>query len=161
MDALALAIALDPGKTTGIAFGHIYKEPPLLIHYSQADMDENELYEFLEENKPDYLICEDFHMRRSSRGADLTPVRLIGIVGMYANRTHECTLYMQTPASAGAGGKNGPYSNARLKELGVYKRGIEHGRDALRHLLIWYTFGAGYQFNRTTEKVPIEIIEGH
>lgn len=150
--SLASVIALDPGGTTGYAIGEILDKPPMLIEYSEQRFDESGLYGWLEEKDPDYLVCEDFAYRNRARaGLDLTPVKLIGIIAMYANLHRGCILYMQT-ASQG----KGHFSNEHLKSLGVYKKGLGHGRDALRHLLHWYAYGAGYQFNRTQE-VPVKL----
>jgi hypothetical protein len=50
---------------------------------------------------------------------------------------------MQTAAKG-----KGYYTNHHLQAADVYTRGIPHGMDALRHLLQWYTFEAGYQYNK-------------
>lgn len=152
MDALASVISLDPGGTTGYALGEIFKEPPMLIDYSERKFEESELYSFLEEMKPTYLVYEGFAYRNRARaGLDLTPVRLIGVIRMYGNLHRECTVHEQTPGQG-----KGHFSNEHLKSLGVYKKGLQHGRDACRHLLHWYAYGAGYQFNRTQE-VPVKL----
>jgi hypothetical protein len=57
-------------------------------------------------------------------------------------------VVMQTPST----GKSF-YSNEQLKEKGVYKRGIPHGMDATRHLLHWFTFGAGFQYVKPEDKL--------
>jgi hypothetical protein len=150
--ALASVISLDPGGTTGYAKGEIFNKPPMLIDYNEQRFDEAGLYAWLEEEVPDYLICESFAYRNRARaGLDLTPVKLIGIVTMYANLHRGCILYMQSPSQG-----KGHFSNDHLKSLGVYKKGLPHGRDAVRHLLHWYASGAGYQFNRTDE-VPVKM----
>jgi hypothetical protein len=131
-------LALDPGRTTGYAAG-LLDSPVTRIVYDQTKLTENQLFAMLEEIKPDHIVCEEFEYRNRARsGLDLTPVKLIGVVSMYA-RSNSARLHMQSAARG-----KGHYSDSKLKKLGLYQAGKPHGRDALRHLLHWLTFGVGY-----------------
>jgi hypothetical protein len=39
------------------------------------------------------------------------------------------------------------FTDQTMKRLLIYNAAYRHGRDAARHLLEWFTFGAGYQYN--------------
>jgi hypothetical protein len=131
-------LALDPGGTTGYAAG-ILISPITRIVYDQAKLNENQLYAMLEELQPDHIICEDFEYRNRARaGLDLTPPRLIGVVRLYGAHTG-ARVHMQKAAKG-----KGFYTDDKLKKLDLYIKGRPHGRDALRHLLHWLTFGVGY-----------------
>jgi len=100
------------------------------------------LWDALELLKPDSLICESFEYRQNSRaGLDLTPAHLIGVVKLYGDK-HDCRLFFQTAAKG-----KGYYTDSALKNALVFNSHFRHGRDAVRHLLTWFTFGAGYKYN--------------
>lgn len=116
-------------------------------------MDEvDDLWRRLNELHPRYIICEDFEFRgghhRAATGIDYFPLQLIGISRLYAEvATHQCAALLQKPAQ----GKS-YYTNNVLKQMGILQRGMAtelgHGLDATRHLLQWFTFGAGYKYNK-------------
>lgn len=149
-------LAIDPGGTTGYCEGqfvtHVgntntfidsFKEAPsgiLLKPYMMPD-DCEELWDRLDQLRPDIVVMESFEYRNRSRaGLDLTPVKLIGVAELYSAKSG-ARLYMQTPSQ----GKT-YYTDTLLKKYGFYKRGQPHAMDALRHMLQWLSFGAGYQY---------------
>lgn len=138
------AIAIDPGGTTGFCTAiEAPKNVPMsfLLKAFQLPDDCEDLWNRLADLKPDVIVCESFEYRQRSRaGLDLTPVKLIGIVELYEAKSG-CKLYMQTAAKG-----KGYYTDVLLKKYDFYKRGLPHGMDALRHMLQWFTFGAGYQY---------------
>jgi hypothetical protein len=101
----------------------------------------------LSDFKPDRIIMEDFDFRgghhRAATGINYFPIQLIGVARLYefTEPTGKCALSLQKAAQG-----KGYYSNPILQRHGLYKRGLPHGMDAVRHLLQWSTFGAGYQF---------------
>lgn len=138
-------VALDPGVTTGYAVGHI-DDGCMTVRAGQEVWSHQELWAQLHLAEPDAIVCESFEFRNKSRaGLILYSVELIGIVHLFCSpsyRTPSVTLFMQTAAKG-----KGYYTNMHLQTHGVYTRGIPHGMDAMRHLLHWFTFGPGYEFN--------------
>jgi hypothetical protein len=142
-------IALDPGTTTGVCFGLKRNDMEILYvapheeRYSLA-----ELYNLLDKFMNDSvghadIIYEDFMYRNHARaGLDLTPVKMIGIIELFIERHEPLVLATkQSPATGKAF-----YKDDELKRIGCYAVGMQHGRDATRHLLQWANFGAGGQF---------------
>lgn len=135
-------IALDPGITTGVAYGTI-DDGMMTVYAEQYNWTHHQLYAHLLERMPDVIVMESFEFRKGARaGLILYPVELIGVVKLYEALHPPVAVFMQTAAK----GKS-YYSDTHLKNGGVYVRGVGHGMDALRHLLHWYTFGSGYQYN--------------
>lgn len=143
-------IALDPGKTTGVCYGVKHDDDNTLYlapHEQQYSL--QELYflldEFLNVSDPGHtnIIYEDFQYRNYARaGLDLTPVKMIGVIELVIEQCAPTILdTKQSPAT----GKSF-YKDDELKRIGCYKVGMQHGRDATRHLLQWVNFGAGGQF---------------
>jgi len=139
-------ISLDPGVTTGYAIGHI-KDGVMVVRAGQDTWSHHDLWHELHLAKPDAIVMESFEYRNKSRpGLILYSCELIGIAHLFCSPSYQnpsVPLYMQSAAK----GKS-YYSNTHLQNAGVYVRGIPHGMDALRHLLHWYTFGAGFQYNK-------------
>lgn len=152
-----IALALDPGVTTGYCIGFL-EENKLWVAPHEKKFSLYELYQYIDwyRNFDFNLIYEDFQYRNVSRaGLDLTPVKMIGVIEMIVelHQGHTIDAYKQTPAQG-----KGFFNDARLKEMGIYKVGNAHGRDATRHLMQWLTFGAGSQFYKAAE-VECEMIE--
>lgn len=140
-----LAIALDPGITTGIATGLISPEDGIMeVGAMQQIWRVADLWDFLEEQKPTFIIYERFDFRKRARkGLELFSRELIGVANLWAEKaTERCVVTTQTAAEG-----KGYYTNAKLKESNVFRPGKEHANDALRHLLHWYTFGPGFKYN--------------
>jgi hypothetical protein len=136
--------ALDPGITTGYAKGTI-KDGFMKVESHQAKWNHLDLHIFLITFQPNHIVCERFDFRQKVDKLELFSRELIGIVQLYTQiHKIEDKLYMQSAGEV----LRGYYSNARLKEDGVYERGKPHANDAMRHLLHWYQFRAGYQFNQ-------------
>jgi hypothetical protein len=136
-------VALDPGGTTGYAIGYLGEHGFFYFYYGQHAWREKQLWDALWKLKPDSLICESFEYRQQSRaGLDLTPAHLIGVVRLFAEE-FGCKLVMQTAAQG-----KGHYTDDKLKKNLIYDRHFKHGRDACRHMLQWWTFGAGFKFNQ-------------
>jgi len=138
-------IGIDPGVMTGFCYGHILDTGHVVIMPFQAMDEVDDLYRRLEEYNPRHIIMEDFEYRggRNQTGINLFPVQLIGVARLYEMNAPDgkCALRLQKAAQ----GKS-YYSDVTLKNLGLYKRGVPHGIDAMRHLLQWLTFGSGYQY---------------
>jgi hypothetical protein len=120
----------------------------------QAVWNEWDLYSELKRSHPDIMGYESFEYRKNVKGGVqmkliLFPRNLIGVMNLYyyerAANSSPIQCFQQTPAQ----GKKGYYSDARLKSDKLYKTlPGGHCNDALRHLLHWYTFGAGFKYNK-------------
>lgn len=133
-------IAVDPGRCTGYCYA-AFSEGELYFYPFQSVDDVDDLWDRFRLFKPSHIVMEDFEFRGGARrGLDLFPVQLIGVARLW-NAYHPGGFYLQK-ASIG----KSYYSDLTLKQLGLYKRGDEHGRDASRHLLQWATFGPGYKY---------------
>ena len=134
-------VSLDPGRTTGHAVGTL-EDGFMRVRCGQTQFDHIMLYQQLELIKPDYIICEEFEFRNKARkGLDLYPRELLGVCELYTQQ-RKIPLFRQKAMEGKA-----YYSNDKLKKDGLYLPGKPHAMDGLRHLLHWYTFGFGFQFN--------------
>lgn len=149
-----LILALDPGKTTGYAIASIDRES--LIGYGQYEFSHSGLWEFFPA-LVDYVVCESFEFRQGKQlGVDLYPCELIGVVKLWVDIRGRCELYMQP---AHIQGKKAYFSDKLLKELGLYIKGCEHGRSAVKHLLHWLAFGPGSRFGIDVTKLMLTSLE--
>lgn len=147
-------IWLDPGITTGYALASI-EDTQIYLSYEQDVWSCKDLFNFLKRHDPDYLGIEDFEYRpgKAKPNIVLYPVELIGVATLWAQwyKVGADRFFRQKAAIGKA-----HWSDRLLKEQGLYIPGVEHGRDAARHLLHWLSFGYGYQFLRNG---PIELVE--
>ena len=134
-------VSLDPGRTTGHAVG-VIEDGLMRVRCGQTQFDHIMLYNQLQMIDAQYIICEEFEFRnRSRKGLDLYPRELLGVCELYVQQ-HKRILFRQKAMEGKAF-----YSNDKLKRDGLYLPGKPHAMDGLRHLLHWYTFGFGFQFN--------------
>lgn len=139
------AIAFDPGRTTGYAIACVDDEG-LFICYDEEKMDHKRLWDFV----PlwiDHIICETFEFRqgKAKTGVDLYPCELIGVLHMRDQST-KVELHMQDPWVQS--GKKVYYSDTKLKDMNFYQSSPHHGRSAVKHMLYWFKFGAGFQYTQ-------------
>jgi len=136
-------LAIDPGVQTGYTYARITDDGYLGVLPFQAMDEVDDLWRRLFDFAPNIIVMEDFEVRgKGVMGLNLFPVQMIGVVRLYEflEPTGKLQLFMQKAAT----GKS-YYTDHMLKQHKVYRRGCPHGMDALRHLLQWATFGAGYQ----------------
>lgn len=156
---LIKVISLDPGGTTGWAKGLILNGKMGAISGQDA-WDHLALYTAIQVFDPDIIVCERFDYRKGGykqEGVELISREYIGVVELFVQQSNALSyssleghkrsvkLCMQMP-SEGVGG----YwkEDDKLKADGMYMAGIPHGNDAMRHLLQWFTFKEGYQYNK-------------
>lgn len=141
-------ISIDPGETTGWAEGKI-EDGYMQVRAGQEVLGHLELYDWLTQRYMDVIVCESFDFRKRAQGVNMYPRELIGVINLFVQMQqtqfyeHKVKLYMQKPAE----GKS-YFTDAKLKEANLYHIGQEHARDATRHILQWYEFGAGYKYNK-------------
>lgn len=133
-------LSLDPGVTTGWATALIEDEVKVMIRCGQGKWIESELYEFMINLEPEFIVYETFEYRpgKARMGLNLAPTELIGIIKLYG-QVNIIPTYAQKAATGKAF-----FNDDKIKELGLYDKKYRHGRDALRHLLHWLQFGAGF-----------------
>jgi len=152
--SMGRVISLDPGGTTGYTLA--YKDGPhLYVAPCQAELDHHGIYNLLTDNMPKHVICEDFEYRPGIARPYIVLVSLeyIGVVKLWcAVGARPTPLFMQKAAQAI--GDNNFFNDLRLKRMGLYKRGVPHGLDSMRHFLYWFFFKYGSQFN--TPKLGME-----
>lgn len=135
-------VAFDPGGTTGHAVG-IIEDGTMAVRAGQTRFDHIELYNQLAFLNPQYVIAEEFEFRnRSRKGLDLYPRELLGVLELWCQQNKKLIFRQKAGQALGA-----YYKDTKLKQDGLYIAGKPHAMDALRHLLHWYTYGFGYQFN--------------
>lgn len=139
-------VSLDPGRTTGHAVGEI-EDGLMRVRCGQTEFDHIMLFQQLQLLKPDMVICEEFEFRnRARKGLDLYPRELLGVCELYC-QLEKKPLFRQKAMEG-----MGFYSNDKLKRDGLYIKAKPHAMDGLRHLLHWFTFGYGFQYNTSGYK---------
>lgn len=139
-------ISVDPGVTTGLCFGVIEDDGSLVVTPKQERLIASGFWRMLDSWKPEEIVCESFEFRKGSRaGLVLDSVKFIGIAELYS-QLNDVRLHGQMAAH----GKS-YYTDTKLQSLGIYVPGLPHGMDATRHLLHWFTFGSGFQYNTNKE----------
>ncbi len=142
MDSINV-ISIDPGETTGYAIGKIANDY-MEVKADQEKFDHLGIYKWLTEQHPHIIVCESFDFRKRAQGVNMYPRELIGVINLFVqSNSFVHSFYMQKPAE----GKS-YYDDNKLREADLYWVGKDHARDATRHLLQWFTFGAGYKYNK-------------
>lgn len=146
-----MAMALDPGVTTGVAVGAL-DGSRLYLEIDQKKFTHRSLYMYLHRYFLTEVIYETFEYRNAARaGLNLTPVEMIGVIKFYGE-TRKANLYPQNAAEG-----KGYFTDDKLKSLNAYRRGTPHGRDASRHLLQWFKFKRGAEWT-VGKDIQIELV---
>jgi len=136
-------IAIDPGGTTGFANGLLMPDGFMEVSSFQEQWGVKQLYDYLTKAKPHYVVYERFDYRNRARDKLVIYSRnLIGVIDLYCEQ-NDVPTYRYMPVTVMA-----YFTDKELKTNKVYKINSPHCNDAMRHLLHWYTFGYGYQFNK-------------
>lgn len=143
-------LSIDPGGTTGYCIGS-FDGTTLSMEIAQERLSGSELFDLIKGQIPAdeegkfYLIYEKFHYRNKARpGLDLTAPKLIGVIDL-ACEQFGLNYFPQMPSEA-----MGFWTNDRLRQYQIYVPGLEHGRDAMRHMLQWWQFKFGFGIHRIT-----------
>jgi hypothetical protein len=121
-----MRLALDPGETTGVGYRAV--EGALRgIQWPGADI--MAVLEGMHAHFGlDEIVVEDF-ISRPGAAVNLSAPRVIGRILAWAEE-NDVPVIMQQPSAAKT-----VITKDRLRALGGWVRGMEHARDALRHLL--------------------------
>lgn len=153
------ALSLDPGKTTGYCYAEM-KEDRLRLSPGEDIFTMMDMAAFIEsfiQSGGNHIVYEGFNFRNAVRtGVDLTPVKIIGVIELYQGQYEPMVTFTEQQPSAQ--GDKSFYTDARLRELGVYwAHGRGHARSATKHLLYWLNFGPGGQYV-DIHNTPMELM---
>ena len=155
-----LIMAIDPGETTGWAFGRASTQRFKLeahgeivvadlkgftavldtVKYHEYLQTAFTLMEIMQELRPKVVIIEDFVLRQftTMKQEGISPARsgAMLMVWLYEIMPHEkgfadLRVVWQTPSQMAV------INNERLKALGLYQRGFPHACDAIRHCEVY------------------------
>lgn len=152
-----LVLALDPGETSGYAYGVVEDGRFEFRRAGQGEYSEAELWFLLESISPLYLIAEGFDFRQKARdGLVLYSRNLLGVCELWAEICDR--EYIEQSAAKGLSF----FTDAKLSKMGCDSKGLPHARDATRHLMNYMFFRAGFklhgegldEFRRRTCSLP-------
>lgn len=126
-------LAVDPGKCTGYAYDRGAPEVPELAQLPALDFCA-EAARLAQDFGPDLtIIWEKFTITAQTlrKAREYHAIEVIGVL-KYAAFQHGCVL--APPQQPGDAKKL--VTDARLKQLGLYRPGQDHARDAARHLVL-------------------------
>jgi hypothetical protein len=145
-------LALDPGETTGWCTLELKaSDSPLASraevrpHYCAGQIVTNPieqatplLTKLFEEQKPDHIVCEDYRVyswkTKSHSWEELHTPQLIGSIRTLAQQ-------LNIPISFEMAQQPKQFvTDEKLKEWGIYHRGMKHARDAQRHAIYFLLF---------------------
>ena len=113
----------------------LYEEDPWTVELLQLSGEHHlQLLTYLHDMAPETIICESFH-NVGNEAARLHSSEIIGVVKVYSPSHRTCTVVWQSPATGKAF-----WTDARLKQCGLYVPGVQHARDATRHYAYWRMF---------------------
>lgn len=122
-------LAVDPGGNTGFAE---WEDGEWRAWYEPAEEAAATIHRILAE-KPDVCVCESFHIGvntgKMGGSGPLVAIELIG-VGRYLARVYGVEFVTQSPSEAKTF-----CTDDKLKALDMWTKGVDHPRDATRHLV--------------------------
>lgn len=131
-------LAVDPGGTTGLAtwFANepLYPTPVWNAWATPIDDAMIEVHNMLSDEGIDLCIFESFHISsntlKKGRDGPMDAIEFIG-VGRYLARILEVEFITQSPSEAKSFA-----TDQKLKQYGWWVPGVDHPRDASRHLML-------------------------
>lgn len=137
-------LALDPGETTGFA---TFIGSDRTVHWEEIDQIKTwpmidvvqNLTNLFDQTKPNAVVMESYRvyswMTESHAWSPVNTVQIIGCIQTLCIQ-RMIPYYFQTAQIA----KNF-FTDEKLKEYGLYVKGVRHGRDATRHGAYFLCFG--------------------
>ncbi len=122
-------LAVDPGGTTGMAWWG-YRPAGESVSFTE-EPDRFHLYDRVRVARPDVIICENFVPRSGALTFQPEALRIIGYLEGWAQE-NGVEFVLQTPAQAKSFA-----TQAKLKAVGWWPKGLGHAQDAARHLLVY------------------------
>lgn len=126
-------IAVDPGKTTGVAVWEMHTPTPIGIELAPLGAARHVRKAMdCEMAGTVFVICEAFVFSARTLHASFQPDAL-EVIGMMRLICWEQEQVMVTPLQQASSAKS-LMTDARLKDLGWWVKGKGHANDALRHM---------------------------
>lgn len=134
-------LALDPGGTTGwTSYDDDGGKVPAWGWGQLEEEDHHvQLYDLLDRQQPDVVVCERFTYRPHLPHAVLISRDYIGVATLWCKQ-NGVEIVMQMPAHA-----KGLWDDKKLKAVNLYQVNKRHANDATRHLLYYLTINIGDQ----------------
>ena len=127
-------VAIDPGKTTGVAWTRGLVMSPVV-----AEMNQDDLYDWLVNGNDlrhlhsTVYVVESFTLRPGAKSHQTQPLEIIGFIdGAVRSGLFKGSLVKQSPAQGKSFG-----TDEKLKKLGFWVPGKGHAMDAMRHLVTY------------------------
>ncbi len=125
-------LSFDPGGTTGYAYVSFDESSLTLIKSGQITGSLSGFLEWWKERDPLQqdliLVCESFTLREGVRGVNLDPCYIIGALEVLSGNN---AVRYQPPSHKVF------CNNDVLKNLGMWLKGQDHARDAVRHAIAY------------------------
>lgn len=143
-------LALDPGETTGVA---VFRNGSLIKHDQLRTNNLNTcpliIQDLVREVSPDYIVMEDYKVygwkKDQHAWAGLHTPQLLGVIRTIAVLED---VHLETRMAQEA---KVFCTDTKLEEWGMYKPGMKHARDAIRHGCFSYLFSKHRLFNKPKE----------
>jgi hypothetical protein len=138
-------LALDPGETTGWAYfatsgGALAWQCGQRKTWPEG-VATKAIGELLEAFQPTFCVLESYHIYDwKSDDHKWSSVRTVQVIGSIWTHCHQRSIPGHQQSAQNA---KGFWTDDKLKQFGVYKEGLKHGRDAMRHALHYLCFGGG------------------
>lgn len=136
-------IAIDPGKTTGVAYMHLTDNDFELRQVWQLENPDyvwEELRAIIATAHKKYedvvVLCESFELRPDVAQPDETPKYIIKDLERYVEPDFPIEYQMASQAKVGIP-PGGSGRRDRLYSFGLHQRGYRHANDAIRHILVY------------------------
>jgi hypothetical protein len=141
---MTVIIAIDPGKTTGIAVMTFTRDAYKLNDvYQWGDPDTVwlKIHALITEwhtktGEEPTVLCESFEMRPDVISPDETPKYIIKDIDRYIGEEYEIKYQMASQAKTGCAPARGGKPD-RLKAFDLYQVGARHSNDAIRHCVVY------------------------
>jgi hypothetical protein len=135
--------ALDPGETTGWAYIGVSGNTLAWQCGQRKTWPEatavNAFNHLFNTYLPTFLVFESYHIydwkSDEHKWSAVHTVQVIGSIWTYC-RQMNIPYHQQSAQNA-----KGFWTDDKLKQFGVYDKGLRHGRDAMRHALHYLCFG--------------------
>lgn len=122
-----MILSVDPGKATGWAFMVPHGIAP---PYSGEVTGRYEFEQWFRSGNPGQVICEDYVDDSTAKSRQVDALRIIGYLDGYCH--HNGIPFILQPRTVQRWS-----SPAKLRAIGWWATGQDHGRSALKHLLFW------------------------
>jgi len=142
-----LVIAVDPGKTSGVATWDGEKFDSMELDVSSFFDDVHTMiHQAVGRGDTVRLVSESFIITvHTAKNTQATwSLELIGVLKFFAHAYKLEPLVLQQPSTGKAFG-----TDAKLRHMGWYRKGMGHANDAARHLLT---------FMATRKMIPTETL---